>query len=219
LALLVLVGLWTNVGLALLQQRLWGPAVDAAVVQDFVATRLAVDRRLHWADPVVHRVDELPSTAAAGDWYVLGDCEALYLESGVPVGFLPLAHWLPVERAGSTMTARLVVNPGTHGVLAEVGKATGGRLLLESLEDHRARLRWRPQGGEEEVGTPFGLRRASELTITADAHVDQLQVRAGRRAVLSALYLGDEGIVMRRGTPRPAPDPALCRGLLRSAHE
>jgi hypothetical protein len=219
LGLLAALGVWANVGLGVVQQRVWGPQVDREVVRDFTATRLSVDRRLHLARPVVHRVDALPESVGAGDWVVVGACDALYLETGVPVGFLPMGHWRPVEQAGAGITVRVRVDSGDRGVVAEIDDGAGpSRLSIRGRRDGHWTLRWdgRP---DPMTGPTFSSDGSLDLEITADPHVDQLVVRVSDRVVLESIYLGDGGITVKRGDLLPDRDPAVCRALLRSAEE
>jgi hypothetical protein len=167
---------------------------------------------------VVHEVEELPASVRAGEWVVVGDCEALYLETGVPVGFLPMGHWRPVEQTG-VLTARVRVGAGTRGLVAELPDGDRvARIHVGVDEQGRTRLTWdgRP---ERLFGAPFDLGRAVDLTITADPYIDQLVVRAGRRVVLEGLYLGTGGIAVKSGRRLAGDAPTVCRELLRSAKE
>jgi hypothetical protein len=212
LAVLVGFGVWFNVGLGLLNQRVWGPRVDEPTVRAFTATRLAIDRRLGLARPIVHRTTVLPDAVGAGEWVVLGDCNALYLETGIAVGFLPLAHWRPVERPALTTVVR--VAPGTAGVLARF--AEGSTLRLVTAGRARRRLVWHGPPGRT-AGPTFDLDEPSDLTIVVDPNVDELTVRDGNRLLLGVLYLGDGTFTLRAGSRRPPPRPTVCPDLLESA--
>jgi hypothetical protein len=206
------------VGLGLLQQRLWGPMIDERVTKDFIADRLTIDRRLGLADPVVHRVDELPARVGTGDFVVVGDCDALYLETGVPVGFLPRGHWRAVERTGTDVMVRGVLRAGTRDGAVVADAADGARrarIVLRRLGHGRARLLW-DGGPEPGRGSSFHLED-QELEVIADPHVDEFAVRVGGRVVLGGLYLGDGGPELRAAASGARPAPTVCRHLLRSA--
>jgi hypothetical protein len=217
LAVLLGCGVWFNVGLGLVHQRVWGPRVDEPTVRSFTATRLAIDRRLGLARPVVHRSTTLPDGVGAGEWVVLGDCDALYLETGIAVGFLPLGHWRPVERPALTTVVR--VTPGTVGELARFDeRSSPSRLRLVAAGRQRARLVWDDPRGPA-AGPAFDLEEPVDLSIVVDPNVDELAVRDGHRLLLGVLYLGDGFFTLRAGTRRPPPRPTVCRDLLESADE
>jgi hypothetical protein len=219
LGVLAAAGVWSNVGLGVVQQRVWGPQVDAEVARDFTATRLAFDRRLHLARPVVHRVESLPESVGAGEWVVVGDCEALYLETAVAVGFLPLGHWRPVEQAGPAITVRARLSTSRTAVVADIDDGTSeSTLSIRERRDGRWVLHW--NGLPEPVtGPAFDLDEPLELVITADPHIDQLIVRAGGRTLLEGLYLGEGGIALDGADQLPVREPSVCRGVIRSAEE
>lgn len=215
LALLALAGVWGNVGLGILQQRLWGPLIDPAVVRTFVEDRLALDRRLGLAEPVVHRAaDGLPPAVGAGEFVVLGDCEALYLETGVPVGILPLAHWRSLERTGRSVAVRADLRGAADG--AVVARAGSGRLLLEARGDGEVGLVW-DGPPERNEGPSVPRHRLGDVLLVADPHVDQLVVTAGDDVLVSSLYLDDQRLRLVAGEALPRPEPTLCRELLDQA--
>ena len=125
LAVLAVFGVWVNLGLGILQQGTGGSQLDQANVARFVDTRLRVNDQLGWETPVIHevaRAARLPSDADAGDFAIVGDCDALYFFPGTKPSFLEPTTWRAVERTRGGGNRHFEVGPqrsrGNHRAVA-----------------------------------------------------------------------------------------------------
>jgi hypothetical protein len=86
-ALLALMSVWVNFGLALIYQREYSPFTSEAERAAFVRFQHAAPGG---GSMTVRQGDALPARGPAGTLFVLGDCDGVYWSDGV--------HWHPIER-------------------------------------------------------------------------------------------------------------------------
>lgn len=236
LVVLVPFTLWANIGLATVYQRLYIPAPDPDLVAGLVDARLAVG-----AAPVVVRAEALPGQAETGDLAVIGDCAALYVWDGTPVGEFRTDAWIPVERTEAAGHVRfflpfdeltsggrhpVVVAPSAGPTVAWVERQPGGAVVAGISRD-----------GEEVVGEPVQPAGRTAVDVVLDPFAGEATVRLGdeilvtigfpRGADVSGLVIGSAAGVagfeetspaQAGGDPgRRGDDGSLCRQTLAAA--
>jgi hypothetical protein len=192
----------------------------------------------------VVRGNVLPPWGPAGELYVIGDCDGLYISSGEDYATVPSQQfvrqtWMTVERGhGFVHTFRLTVdNPGT-GRAETIPLVTAGEstITLDATpvpgsSSVRIAIRLTGQGPALQ-GRSFTFRSGSTRTVavTTDPVKHQLGVSIGYANALSGKLLGGEPIashvtpvpdpggppsVTAVDTTASSPQPTLCQSLIR----
>ena len=201
LGVAVMAGTWVNLSTGLLYQRLYSPNVAPRVVAAFLDTRYDVSQSLGLDPSIPMRSgDRLPAGGARGDLFVIGDCDALYLNDGVRVDAIHSSPWNAVERGQGAGHFVLDVevpklDTGERQPLLSIdtGDAHPGLIWLEGVED-RYVLAFGGAGFAAR-SAPLALprNRAHRIELTVDVRLRQVQaVVDGRIAFASILGAGLE---------------------------
>ena len=133
---ITLVALFTivaNIGIAIVPNEEWTPTQ----VLNFVQTQNSISNITgHPLEAEVHRGDALPPWAPAGELFVVGDCDGLYISNGENYSTIPSQQytrttWMAVQRGHAyqrtfSVTAHHLVPAGTSQwmPMLDVGPAT-----------------------------------------------------------------------------------------------
>jgi hypothetical protein len=198
LAVAVLAGTWVNLSTGLLYQRLYSPNVAPPVMAAFLDTRYDVAQSLGLDPSIPLRSGaRLPAGGSRGDLFVIGDCDALYLNDGVRVDAIHSSPWNPVERgrrAGHFVLDVKVPSlaPGERQPLLSIdtGDDHPGLIWLEGVDGGYA-LAFGGAGFAARSGPldPQG-DRAHRMELTVDVRLRQVAATVDGRAAFSSI-LGD----------------------------
>lgn len=236
---LALFGLAANAGIALSPTTEWLPTQSA----NYVRTVKAVSDIT--GDPLAKQIERgtsPPYWAPAGELFIAGACQGLYLSTGESVKIAPWLQeehrtWVVVEQGqGINTTFKITFN----GPLSRFGsgvpilKSGNDTILVRSAG--RGRIRFvlddprHPGAGQKlaaKLGTTYTLR------IESDPFLDYLEVRMGHfNIVLAGTLSGTQPgqtmtvvypasqshdgtpLLEERLVPAPSPKMSLCRNLL-----
>jgi hypothetical protein len=228
---------WIMVGLALVDQRLY----TAAHGPGEVAGLIKWQHDLPTIGGGQHKLmvgDGLPPLGRRGELFVVRDCRAMYVSTGLPLAAPKLSHtnWVVAERtmAAGDREFRIHISaapPGTIQPLVDIGaRANPARILMANASG----------GGEIFVARGPGTIPAESPVIQLDGATHTLEVDADQRMGLLTVYLDGRTVVGSyygggNGTVDPqldsvAPDPAasgsvvplpdkgapVCRSILRN---
>lgn len=237
---LALFSVAANLGIALSSQTQWTPT-QAANYLGAVAT--VSDATGHPLTGQTTQGTVLPFWAPANEVFVVGNCAALYISSGVKFDTVPTfqierSTWTPVEQSNSFTTSMYLTFNTSPSKLG-----TGYRLMSIGLDTIFVRAA--PHGRAQFVlgdprypifGPPFKpvLGAHYGVTVVTNTVLHTISVTTGYASVLSGLVsgvpFGSPAVVQRQPTevyglvapltvnqvPSPKTDVSLCRRILRS---
>lgn len=208
LALLVPWTVWANVGLATVYQRVRAPNPAPELVAGLVEARMAIG-----AEPDVVRADALPPRADRDDLAVVGDCAALYVWDGSPVGEFRRDAWTPVERTRRAGHVRVRVQLGElhEGRRYPLAATRGGESVtawLGRVGDEVVAGVDVPTGGVTSSAVDVGDRPWFDVVI--DRYLGEAVVRVdGRKLVSTAIGRGRAPeVVLGRPTGTDGYEPS-----------
>lgn len=222
LGALALFGVWVNVGQGVLMQRVYTPVADEATTAQLLGWQDAADRLFGDGStlPSRLRIGESLPQAAAGDLAVIGDCDALYLDSGTRSDSLWGSSWIPVERTidGGRRPLTVVFDedrPGARVPFASVEGDDGPTLLIvETTDDGQILFELRSPTFVTR-GAPFSVDRGTpvDIVLVADPRVRTLSVAIDDELVFETYLDETEPLVLGRdvtvgevaGGPMPGP--------------
>jgi hypothetical protein len=139
---LALVGVWVNLGLALVYQHELEPNIATSARAQFVSVQAHVDTTLFGSDPPpVARVRSLPRVAPVGSLAVEGDCVGLYQFDG--------SQWyeLELDSKGGGVALSMTFPGGprlSRQPILEIGAPPNGEVLaVQEMSAHTVRLSFR----------------------------------------------------------------------------
>ena len=199
LAVLAVATTWINFSLGLVYQRVFSPETEEERRADFVA--LQQDVASWYSDGTLASVqfgDAVPRQGGAGELFVVGDCEALYVSTGMRTDNLQVSNWQPVERTNAAGRFSLRVRfpssrPGTREPILTAGTAAKPNVVfVEYRRDHRVAFGFDGEGGRN-MGRSVEVdpERTYTLDVAADRQIEQVTVRLGHRRVLQTFYSHD----------------------------
>jgi hypothetical protein len=240
LALVALFSIVANVGMAVVPNEEWGPTQTL----NFVEAQNSISNVTgHTLSANVVRGNALPTWGPAGQLYVVGNCDGLYISNGENYSTVPSEQfvrttWMTVERGhGFVHTFRVTVaRPVSGGVesipLVRIGKATVTLVATPAAAGSGVRVAFILSGqGSPIQGVSFGADPGTRHTVvvTTDPVKHQLGVTMDGTNALSRTLLGG-GPVAVPVTPAPStggppvvtvvnttadsPEPALCESLI-----
>lgn len=174
-ALLVLLGVATNGGAGLLEQRLTGSTVTEAERASWVRTQDRISDALGRSPHGITQAAALPATAGrrSGDLAIVGRCAGLYVLDS-------FGDWAPVERTEATGRLQLELRDATRasGVLATAGTGNDRVRLLARRTPTGLSLALRTARGNQPFGAPVptGTRARVELSFDPSLFGQQLAV-------------------------------------------
>jgi hypothetical protein len=199
LVVLAVATTWINFSLGLVYQRVFSPETEEERRADFVAFQQ--DVASWYADGALASVqfgDVVPRQGGAGEFFVVGDCEALYVSTGMRTDNLQVSNWQPVERTNAAGRFSLRVRfpsarPGTREPILTAGTpAKPSVVFVEYRRDHRVAFGFDGEGGRN-LGRSIEVDpgRTYTLDVAADRQIEQVTVRLGHRRVLQTFYSHD----------------------------
>jgi hypothetical protein len=236
LVLLGLVSTWVNLGQAISYQRVFASPGDQQATATLVRWGRGAPTAPGIGDVPVRRGAHLPVRGSAGELFVLGRCDGLYVSDGATVDDLSHTNWKPVERTARLgafdVDVRFPDAPvGTVDPLLVSGAAGAADVLdVTYLTGHRIRVGYRGAGfgGGSPVHVTPG--RTYRMRLAMDPETDLSTVAIGDRTVFSGVYGGAGGAVLGRnaldrttrprfgGTLRARPGSTeLCRQVAGSS--
>lgn len=231
-AAVALGGAGVTVAQALWYQRVYASPGDEAATARFFAARADRPRLPVGHAPVVHRGERLPASAPAGQLFVVGDCDGLYVSDGSVVDALTRSSFKPVVRTPAVGAHDLDVSfedlPSSQPAPLLVAGTADAPHVLSVERDGPDHVRFRYRGGDLDGAGPRVAIRAGRqhLQVAADPGTGLITVVLDGDVAFRGLYLTDEVPVLGRneldGSTTPtfpgplverAPDRALCRAL------
>jgi hypothetical protein len=229
-----------NFGMAVVPNEEWGQTQALNFVQ---AQKSISDITGHPLASNVIRGSSLPPWGPAGQLYVIGDCDGLYISNGenyvtVPSEQFIRTTWMTVERGHAFQhTFRVTVRRPTAGVtesvtLVSAGKSTLALSATPMADPNRVRLTFGLYGGARPVyGYSFevGAGTSETVVVVTDPAKHQLQVTIDGTNHLSTALVdatpiaAEPGTVQSQGTPpaltavnetAASPEPTLCQSLI-----
>jgi hypothetical protein len=242
LGIIVLVALFSiiaNVGIAVVPNEEW----DTTQTLNFVEAQNTISNLTgHPLSADVVRGDALPLWGPAGQLYVVGDCDGLYISNGenystVPSEQVVRTTWMTVERGHAFLhTFRMTVGSGASGTesipLVSAGKATVTLVATSTTSRSGVQVAFRLSGeGPTQQSASFGSASGSTQTVVVitDPAKHQLEVTLGGDDVLSGTLIGGKPIVTHDtsnpstggphlvsvvNTTAESSEPTLCESLI-----
>jgi hypothetical protein len=229
-------GCWIMLGLALMSQRLYTANQRPAAVADLVSWQHSLPS-IGGGQHELTIGTGLPPHGTRGQLFVVGNCLALYVSTGLPISTPELSHtnWVTVERTAAVGDRRFrvriaVAPPGTLQPLVDMGEFPNpAQLVLGHTSGGGLVFAVHGPGTLPSVGRPFHASDGTEtLEVDADQRLGLLRVHLGNRSVVTSYWGPADGSVdprlesvrpdpMAAGTVVPLPDqPApVCRSILR----
>lgn len=231
---LVPVSVFVNVGLSTMYQRLYVPTHDPDLVRGLVDARTSIG-----ASPTVVRADALPAEASPHDVVVIGDCDAVYIWDGTPIGEFRADAWVPAERseAAGHVRMRLAIDdlrPDVRHPLVLAPAAGPTIVWIERRQDDSI-VSGIDIDGASTVGLPVWPAGRDDIDVVIDPFSGEATVRLGDERIVSGFFprgADVEGIVVgasggldgfaattpveTQGEPGDRGDTgSLCRSLTR----
>ncbi len=219
IAMLVALGVascWIAFAQALWYQRVFASPPDEAATQAFV--RFQQDLGSHYSNGSVSAVRSgarLPPEGRAGDLFIVGDCDGLYVSDGSLTDEVQPTNWKPVQRTSGVgtfdadMRFPADVAPGESDPLLSGGTPDQPEVVtVEYLADGMVRFVYRNATGEI-AGQPMHITpgRQYRARLSADPQTHQVLVRIDDRTALLVPYPSDEpvrlGVNDVSGSTRP----------------
>lgn len=232
IAVLVPVAVVVNVGLATMYQRLYAPSPSPDAVAGLLDARAAIG-----SHPDVITGEALPTSAEPHDVAVVGDCSAVYVWDGSPVGEFRADAWVAAERteAAGHVQATLEVDdldPRTRHPLVVAPSAGPTVAWVERLDDGALRAGLSGPGGDV-VGRAVQPSGRSSIDVVLDPFTGEATVRLGDEEMTSGviergsdvhgLVVGGSGGITGFAPSTPltsaaegqrGDDGSLCRDLI-----
>ncbi len=222
LGALVLFGVWVNIGLGLLFQRVYSTVDAEETTAALVGWQIDADRIVGQGSLQPSRLDSVDALPAgsAGDLVVFGDCEAMYLNDGNPTDALRGGSWIPVERTidAGRRPLRVVIAANAPGTRVPLGSSDGvdgpTLLVMETTADGQRLIELRSPTFTSR-GAPFdvALDEPVEMLLVADPRLRQLSVTVDDEIVFETYLDVADPLVLGRdvtvgevaGGPMPGP--------------
>ena len=187
LVVLVPASIVVNGGLATMYQRLYVPTHDPDLVRGLLDARTRVG-----AQPNVLRADRLPPDARPHDVVVIGDCSAVYVWDGTPVGEFRADAWVPAERTEAAGHVRMELTVGDlragvrHPVV--VAPSAGPTIVWLQRDPDGSFVAGIDIAGEETIGLPVWPAGRRGLDVVLDPFSGEATVRLGDERVVSGFF-------------------------------
>lgn len=204
LALVGVAAVWTvgaNSALALSYQRQYSnPAVGEEAVRRFVDRRVRIAATyLNREDLPVVAGDRAPAWAPAGELFIVGDCEGLYLSDGLRVDEVKASSFKPVVRRSGAGSFRLRVRPAPTARGTRVPLLTGGEgdasfaVWVQRRSGDRAVVGYDGPGVPRTVSREFRFPPGEEaiVHVAADPNVRLVEVAVNGRGILGTYFDGE----------------------------
>jgi hypothetical protein len=237
IAVVALFSIWANVGIAASPNEEWNATQDLNYVQ---AQKTVSDLTGHPLEANVTRGGSLPAWAPAGQLYIIGNCNGLYVSNGENYSTVPSEQyqrttWMTVELGHTfqhvfNVTARTPRSGGTESVtLLRSGNDTVTVTVAPLPSPHRVKLSF---DEHDNVGTVKGPVFAANsgtthtVVLTVDPQKHQFVTNFDGVYAVSLLWLGSHPTHVAVGAHAqsasnalsvrvlPTPRPALCQSLL-----
>jgi hypothetical protein len=228
-------GCWIMLGLALMSQRLYTVTPRPAEIADLVSWQHSLPS-IGGGQNRLTIGTALPPHGSRGQLFVVGNCLALYVSTGLPISTPELSHtnWVTVERTAGVGDRRFRVRigaapPGTLQPLVDMGDLQNpAQVLLVHTSGGGLVFAVHGPGTLASVGRPFHAGAGMQtLEVDADQRLGFLRVSLGDRSVVTGFWGPADGTVDPRldsvrpdpvaaGAVVPLPDrPArVCRSIL-----
>jgi hypothetical protein len=200
LLLAAAVGAWTTFAHALWYQRVYASPGSEAATASFYEVRSSLPALPGGRATVVRRGDVLPPSGDAGDLFVIGSCDGLYVSDGSATDELSHTSWKPVARTPAVGAYDLEVTfddapDGTRDPLlvapATSDPGSGPTVIsVEHLSGDRIRFRT-SSPGLDGAGPAVDIEpgRSYRLQASADPNTDVTVLVLDGERVLSSFYL------------------------------
>ncbi|MDE0802912.1 MAG: hypothetical protein OSA99_06270 [Acidimicrobiales bacterium] len=187
LIVLVPMSVFVNSGLATMYQRLYVPTHDPDLVRGLVDARTRLG-----ASPTVLRADVLPAGAHPHDVVVVGDCDAVYIWDGTPIGEFRADAWVPAERTEAAGHVRMVLaiddlRPDVRHPLALAPAAGPTVVWIERRQDGSV-VSGIDIAGESTIGLPVWPAGRDGLDVVLDPFSGEATVRLGDERIVSGFF-------------------------------
>jgi hypothetical protein len=240
MSVVALFSITANIGMAIVPSEEW----DTTQVLNYVQTQKTIsDFTGHPLEANVVRGSSLPPWGPAGQLYVIGNCDGLYISNGENYSTVPSEQfirttWMTVELGHAfqhtfRVTASNVGSGGTASApLVHAGKYTVTVSAMPATEPHRVLLAFSVSGvGQPMHGYPFAVNVGApqSVVVTTDPEKHSLEVTIngvdhfGRTLVnAEPIHVGSP-TTQSRGTPSAltvtdetasSAQPTLCRSLI-----
>lgn len=207
-AVLAVFGIWANLSLSILYQRLYNPT-EPGIRQAMLAFQYDVDRRMPGHPHRLQRADRLPREVADADTtLIVGDCAAVYWSDG--------RSWVPIEGTPAGGWYRFTVAPGAareaEPILVWPDRAvtvrrSGDRVHVALEQDGRPTA---------EASAAVGDGRF-RLEVRADRSRDHLQINTDGLVILDVsdadVPAGAPEVVDAPGIREIAPHLLVCPAI------
>ncbi len=240
LGLVAMFSIVANVGMAVVPTEEWGPTQTLNYVE---AQNTISNLTGHTLSANVVRGNALPPFGPAGQLYIIGNCNGLYISNGENYSTVPSEQfirttWMTVERGhGFVHTFRVTVADPVSGGAESIPLLTAGKstLTLNAVPVANrggVRLSFVVTGQGRAVvsgGIGADLGSSHTVVVTSDPVKHLLQVTVNGANALSATLLGGEPIsthvtpstsgdgppvVTVVDTTASSPQPTLCQHLI-----
>ncbi len=219
-----LVALFTivaNIGIAIVPNEEW----TTTQALNFVQTQKSIsDITGHPLSAEVHRGSQLPAYAPAGELFVIGDCDGLYISNGENYSTIPgqqftRTTWLAVERGHAfqrtfRVTADHLVTHGNQWMpMLRVGTSTVSAKITPSRFPGKVQLSFTliPQKGPITYGLPtlIKLGASDEVVVVTDPVKHLLEITINGLGLTFLTKTVDQvepvsvrpGVIHSQGTP------------------
>lgn len=235
-AALALLGAWTTLGLAQWYQAVYASPADEQAAARFFDRRQELPALPVGEAPRLHRGASLPRSGPAGDLFLIGECDGLYVSDGAPPDELSRTSWKPVARtpavgAHDVEVVFAALPAGTEEPLLVAGTVDDPQVLsVQHLSGERVRIRQRGSAPATGRAVPVEAGRRRHLRVAADPGTELVEVVLDGRTVHTGFHLSggvpvlgvndlDASTLPRfAGTLTPRTDRAeACRQVRRSA--
>jgi hypothetical protein len=220
LAVLALFGLWTNMALSLINQRVINPS-SMEQQKQFVVLEERLNNDLFGDHPsdVVRSPKRLPPPGLPASLVILGNCAGLYQSSGMA--------WEPIEQSESTGSYNLLVtlpllwrDDQYWPLLVNARGRQGDLLTMHPVGKDRVEFAYLLQldmGMYWYTSSPEAMQpgHSYKLTAVLDPNVGQMAVRMGGTTVFQLPFYDKFGSTVVGHSPVPGPVTATFPGSIR----
>lgn len=224
LAVLVVAGVWVNLGQGLWYQRVYASPADESARQQFFELRQSLPSFGWGREQRVTVGTSLPASGRPGDVRVLGECDGLYVSDGATLDRLSLTNWKPVMRTPAVGAFELDMRFGRDGEGPLLVGGTGDEhteLVVVRVDDDHLRFTITGAGFGEGTIVKIDPDRWYRLRASLDPHTDFAVVQLGDRTVFSGGYGAvDVPRLAQDGWPDLRQRPvsrSLCQDVLADA--
>ena len=223
-AVITVVALFTivaNIGIAVVPNEEW----TTTQVYNFVETQKSIsDITGHPLEANVHRGDQLPPWAPAGELYIIGDCDGLYISNGENYSTIPSQQftrttWMAVQRGHAfqrtfSVTAHHLVASGSQWLpMLEVGSGAVSAKATPSRFPGRVQVSFNlvNRGGSITYGLPSLITVGSsvDVVVITDPVKHLVEVTIRGITFLSTTVDEVEPVSVLTGVTPQVPPPAL----------